>query len=233
MTSDDDITADYRAFYRARNPTKVYPVEFVVRAYLGNYPRLQRGSANYVGKLVLDLGFGDGRNIGLLHDLGMTVSGVETSEEICTLTRARLERQGIAADLRVGRNRAIPFGDAAFDHVLACHACYYVDPGTSFDDNVREIGRVMKPGGAFIFSAPMRDTYLLKSAVDLGDGHMQVMNDPYGVRNGCTLRAFRDEDEITKVLSPAFTNFSIGHCRNDFWGIEERVWIVECKRRST
>ena len=49
----------------------------------------------------------------------------------------------------------IPFDDAFFDAVLACHACYYVDPGTRFGDNVNEIARVLKPGGSFVFSAPI------------------------------------------------------------------------------
>jgi len=32
------------------------------------------------------------------------------------------------------------------------------------------------------------------------------------------------------ALTPEFNDFSIGVCRNDFWGIEEHVWIVSCKR---
>ena len=34
-----EIDTKYDAFYRKRNPIHVYPVEFVVRAFLGNYPR--------------------------------------------------------------------------------------------------------------------------------------------------------------------------------------------------
>jgi len=41
----------------------------------------------------------------------------------------------------VGRKDSIPYEDAFFDHVLACHACYYVDPGPSFADNIAEIAR--------------------------------------------------------------------------------------------
>ena len=145
-----EISRKYDNFYRERNPDYVYPVEFVVRALLGNYPRHKTDKASYPGKHVLDLGCGDGRNMPLLHNLGMRVSGTEISQEICDLTQARMKRLGVDADLQVGRNHSLPFGDGSFDIVLACHACYYIDPETRFGDNVREIARVLKPGGQFI-----------------------------------------------------------------------------------
>ena len=119
-----------------------------------------------------------------------------------------------------------------FDHVLACHSCYYVDEGTRFDDNVREIARVIRPGGRFVFSAPIGTSYILRGARDLGDGHMQITADPYGVRNGSVLKKFDTEDEIQRALGPRFDDFCIGSCRNDFWGIDEHVWIVVCRRAA-
>jgi len=116
--------------------------------------------------------------------------------------------------------------------VLACHSCYYVDEGTRFDDNVREIARVIRPGGRFVFSAPIGTSYILRGARDLGDGHMQITADPYGVRNGSVLKKFDTEDEIQRALGPRFDDFCIGSCRNDFWGIDEHVWIVVCRRAA-
>jgi SAM-dependent methyltransferase len=139
---------------------------------------------------------------------------------------------GVEVDLKVGRNRSLPYPDGFFDTVLACHSCYYIDPGTRFGHNVREIERVLKPGGALVFSAPIGTTYILRDAKDLGDGHMEVADDPYGVRNGCILKKFDSEPEIRVALYPAFTDFKIGSCRNDFWGIDEHVWIVVCRKSA-
>jgi SAM-dependent methyltransferase len=225
-----DIERKYDAFYRMRDPEHVYPVEFVVRAFLGNYPRHKTDKATYPGKRVLDLGCGDGRNMPLLHNLGMQIHGTEISQEICDLTQSRMKRLGIAADIRMGRNNALSYADDLFDIVLACHSCYYVDPGTMFIDNAREIARVLKEGGSFVFSAPMGSSYIMSGASDLGGGHMRIANDPYGVRNGSVLKKFDSEAEIEAALSPAFTGFEIGSCRNDFWGIEEYVWTVVCRK---
>jgi SAM-dependent methyltransferase len=226
----EELSRKYHTFYRERDPFNVYPVEFVVRALLGNYPRLKTEKSSYSGKLVLDLGFGDGRNMPLLHNLGMRVFGVEISQDICDLAQRRMKRLSIDVEARVGRNNSIPYEDGFFDILLACHSCYYVDPGSCFEDNLNEIARVLKPRGSFVFSAPIGTSYIMKDALDLGDGHMEITADPYGIRNGSILKKFDTEMDIERTFAPLFENFAIGSCRNDFWGIEEHVWIVVCRR---
>jgi SAM-dependent methyltransferase len=227
MTS---IGEKYDAFYGARDAAKIYPVEFVVRALLGAYPRLKPDRSEYSGRRVLDLGFGDGRNMPLLCDQGMEVYGVEITEEICRAGETRLAALGYSVKARVGRNAAIPFGDGYFDHILACHSCYYVDEGQEFSANVAEIARTHKPGGRFILSAPCADSYIMAGATDLGDGHMRIANDPYGVRNGCILKSFASADDLAAALQPHYRDIQVGAARNDWWGIEERVFIASCRR---
>jgi SAM-dependent methyltransferase len=230
MTASE-IGAKYDAFYRQRAAAKVYPVEFVVRAFLGTYPRLRTEAATLCGGKVLDLGFGDGRNVPLLSDLGLEVHGVEITEEICRRAAMRMRELGFGFEARVGRNAELPYADSFFDHVVACHSCYYVDAGTQFADNIGEIGRVTKSGGLFVHSLPIGSSYIFRGATDLGDAHMRIADDPYGVRNGCVLKKFDSPDEIERALSPMFQDVRIGSCRSDWWGIEEHVWIVVCRRR--
>ncbi len=227
----NEIDANYDAYYGARLAANVYPVEFVVRAFLGTYPRLATNAATLFGDRVLDLGFGDGRNVPLLAGLGLKPYGVEITEEICHRAVARLKALGVDFETSVGRNTQLPFENAFFHHVLACHSCYYVDAGTTFSDNIAEIARVIKPGGLFVHSLPIGSSYIMRGAKDLGEGHMEIANDPYGVRNGYILKKFDTTTEIEEALEPHFSGISIGACRNDWWGIEEHVWIVVCRRR--
>lgn len=140
------INSSYERFYAERSGLRVYPTEFVVRTFLANYPNLKYLKP-VSGDRVLDIAFGDGRNTVFLCDQGYVVSGIEITEGIVSQTIERLEKLGYQADLRVGRNSKIPFEDRYFNHVLACHCCYYCDEGESFADNMNEYARVLKPGG--------------------------------------------------------------------------------------
>jgi SAM-dependent methyltransferase len=226
------IEKQYADHYSDQNPHKVYPVEFVVRTLLGTYPNLKLDRTAYHGAKILDLGFGDGRNMPLLHDLGFKVHGVEISEEICRLTQNRMDRLAVPTELKTGSNSHIPFGDETFDFILACHACYYVSPGEDFADNVREIARVLRAGGCFIFSLAKTDTYVLNDAISLGKGHYRITHDPRGLRNGSVFRAFASKQEIAEELGVSFSDFRLGLCENDFYGIYEKVWIGTCLKKS-
>lgn len=226
------IKEHYADLYSKRNPSRVYPVEFVVRTFLGTYPGLALDRSRFRSAKILDLGFGDGRNMPLLHDLGFEIYGVEISEEICRLTEKRMEHLGVPVHLAIGDNSHIPFDADAFDFVLACHACYYVNEDETFEDNLREIARVLRPRGRFVFSLAKTDSYILNAAERLENGLYRITQDPCGLRNGSIFRAFGSKEEILDQLGVYFSDFSLGLCENDFYGIYERVWIGTCLKRN-
>ena len=223
----------YSERYSRDQEQHVYPVEFVVRAFLGTYPELKIDRSKFPGSRVLDLGFGDGRNMPLLRNLGFQIYGVEIHENILQTVRERLPNIGVSAELAVGSNVSIPFEDDFFDYILACHSCYYVEDGTTFSDNLQEIRRVIKREGVLVCSLPMPDTYLLKGAESLGNGHWRITYDPYGLRTGAIFRAFESQDEIIAEFGSAFTDFKIGFCDDHYWGIRQKVWIVVCTKAIT
>ncbi|HEY2799106.1 MAG TPA: class I SAM-dependent methyltransferase [Chthoniobacterales bacterium] len=230
---EPSIPKHYADFYAERPFTNVYPVEFVVRTLLGTYPHLKLDRRTFTGAHILDLGFGDGRNMPLLHNLGFSVHGVEISEGICELTRTRMRKLGVPAELRTGSNSQIPHRDRTLDFLLACHSCYYVLPGQTFADNLREIARVLKEGGRFIFSLAKTDSYILADAEILGNGHYRIRQDPYRLRNGGLFRAFASKEEIVDEMEESFEDFRLGLCENDYYGIYEKVWIGTCLRKAS
>ena len=225
-----NINARYERHYAERTSEKVYPTEFVVRTVLAKYPRLNRRRPA-PGDSILDVGFGDGRNTAFLCDCGLTVSGIEITRGIVDQTRVRLAKLGHRPDLRVGRNSSMPFADAQFDYILACHSCYYCDEGESLHDNLREYSRVLKSDGFLIASVANKASYIFDGAKELPDGSMLIVSDPYNNRNGYRLHCFTGTVDIEQYFSRLFKNFSFGSADNDYYGILERVFWVVCQKR--
>lgn len=226
------IDSSYELFYAQRASRRVYPTEFVVRTFLANYPTLKFRKP-VAGDHVLDIAFGDGRNTVFLCDYGYSVCGIEITDGIVRQTSERLARLGHKADLRVGRNTNIPFGDGYFDYVLACHCCYYCDEGESFADNMKEYARVMKSGSWLVASIASRDSYIFNDAIPQDDGSLRIQADPYRNRDGYRLQAFSSKEQIEAYLSPWFEHFSFGVADNDYYGVSERLFWVVCKKRES
>lgn len=97
---------------------------------------------------VLDVGCGHGRGLGALAaraSKGLTV-GADPSPlmaEIAVRRNRRLVKKG-RVRVAVSGAEALPFADAAFDKVLCVHVVYF---WADLDACLREIARVMKPGG--------------------------------------------------------------------------------------
>lgn len=224
-----EIDAHYERYYAERTAVRVYPTEFVVRTFLASYPGLQFRKLRR-GERIMDVGFGDGRNTAFLCDQGYAVSGTEITQGIVDQTRDRLLKLGHTADLRVGRNSHIPFEDGYFDCILACHSCYYCDEGESFADNLREYARVLRADGQLVASLAARSSYIFEGALECPDGSLVVQSDPYGNRNGSRLHAFREKHEVEAYMAPFFAGFSFGFADNDYYGIQERVFWVVCRK---
>ena len=226
----EDINTKYELHYATRTGAKVYPTEFVVRTLLANYPNINFKKP-VKGNKILDIGFGDGRNTTLLCDLGLDVSGIEITKGIVDQTQQRLATLGHHPDLRVGRNSSIPYDNAEFDYILACHCCYYCDEGQTLFDNLTEYSRVLKKDGYLIASVANKSSYIFDNAQELNDGTLIVAKDPYNNRDGYRLQAFTGKEDIEAYFSPLFKNFSFGAADNDYYGITEKVFWVVCQKR--
>jgi ubiquinone/menaquinone biosynthesis C-methylase UbiE len=106
--------------------------------------------------LVLDFAAGTCWASEFLCRLGVRTVSIDLSVEMMRRGRARL-----AADSRlvfrdqasfvVARGQSLPFADASFDGVLCMNALHHLP---SYTQALREIHRVLKPGGAAVFSEP-------------------------------------------------------------------------------
>jgi SAM-dependent methyltransferase len=95
------------------------------------------------GQRVLDIGCGAGAFLRLVADRGARVFGLDASEALIELARARLPD----ADLSVGEMEALPYEDDTFDLVTGFTSFFFANDMVAA---LREAGRVAKPGAPVV-----------------------------------------------------------------------------------
>ena len=102
------------------------------------------------GDSVLDLACGLGRTTLLLHEMGLSVRGVDRSDVLIQIASRRFPY----LDLRFGSYDRIEEPDSSFSHVLiSFNGLDYAFPESQRVTALGECVRVLKPGGTFIYSS--------------------------------------------------------------------------------
>lgn len=221
-------------YYRSLKESYLFPNEYVVRTFLGTYPKLKMRH-DYVGAKVCDVSCGDGRNLVLLNKLGLELYATETSEAICEITRRKLlaHSDSIAVDIRPGANWALPFDDDFFDYMLSWNACYYMNDSTSdILDHIREYSRVLKCGAYLVCSVPTPGCFSLIGASELENDLVQIKTESkWDMLNGTIYHRFSSFDDIDAKFGKYFKNFQ--HCRlgDDCFGLPLEYFIFVCQKR--
>ena len=122
------------------------------------YRRVIEGAALRDGDRVLDYGCGDGALLGVLHRHSRArqyeLHGFDPNTLAVELARQALASHGIAATIHASFE-SIP--DAYFDRVICTEV---IEHASAPQDLLREIARVLKPGGRLVVTTPIRLTEL-------------------------------------------------------------------------
>jgi ubiquinone/menaquinone biosynthesis C-methylase UbiE len=102
---------------------------------------------------VLELGAGTGLNLDLYPEAIQGLTLTEPDPHMIKQLRKRVEESGRKAEVVEAPAESLPFEDDSFDTALVTLVlCTVPDPAAS----LREIGRVLKPGGQFLFLEHVR-----------------------------------------------------------------------------
>jgi SAM-dependent methyltransferase len=117
------------------------------------------------GVAVLNIGAGDGYLERRLLGLGCRVSSLDPDEGVVR----RLQGDGV--DAHAGSIDEMPFADASFDFVVATEVLEHLSESER-QGGVREITRVLEPGGWFLGTVPFRERLEQGATVCPDCGHV-------------------------------------------------------------
>jgi ubiquinone/menaquinone biosynthesis C-methylase UbiE len=110
------------------------------------------------GKKVLDYGCGSGYGTALISEHSMDVIGVDISAEAINYAESHFEAPNLRyLQIEPAEVAPLPFADSSFDVILSFQVIEHVQDVSAY---LREIDRVLAPGGTAIIATPDRSTRL-------------------------------------------------------------------------
>ena len=162
------------------------------------YPNLDLKS----DQLLLDMGCGEGRHsIGALLETSANVIGLDLSITDLNIAKSRLSDFDISGldtfcSFGVGNINAIPFENSSIDAVMCSEVLEHID---SPEESIKELIRVLKPGGVMALSVPRYLPELIcwklsKEYSKTPGGHVRIFKHnqlkDLAVSNGLEYRSF-------------------------------------------
>lgn len=151
---------------------------------------------------ILEIGFGTGTFLEKLFNehTEMQVSGIDYSEEMVEIARESNQENISKGNLKImkGNSDAIPFPDQSFNKVLCNMVIYFWDEP---EEHLKEIKRVLKPGGVFYTGLRTRESMLIFPFIEHGfnlysiEEWKEILN-KNGFRNPQTHKKFDPKIEI-------------------------------------
>jgi ubiquinone/menaquinone biosynthesis C-methylase UbiE len=115
------------------------------RPFVARYRRKLLADA---GGNILELGFGTGLNLPYYPPHVRRITTVDPNIGMYRRARRRIKHAGVEVDRRVLGGERLPFEDSTFDDVVSTFTLCSIE---EIAQAMREVYRVLKPGGKFLF----------------------------------------------------------------------------------
>lgn len=121
---------------------------------------------DWKGKAVLDLGCAGGFMAEALDARGARVTGIDPAAQAVAAARAHAAETGREIAYDVGVGEALPYADGTYDAVVCVDVLEHV---SDLSQVIREVARVLRPGGLFLFDTINRNPLAAFATVTMAE----------------------------------------------------------------
>jgi len=136
---DDDGDGNLVSLRYLSNPVKFNYIHSIVMHIRSHRPDC---------RTLLDIGCGGGYLSEELAKIDLDVTGLDPSPASIEAARIHAEKESLAIEYCEGYGEKLPFESNRFDFACCCDVLEHVD---DFSQVIKEISRVLKPGGVFFY----------------------------------------------------------------------------------
>jgi len=117
--------------------------------------KILQSLGSFSGKLILDVGCGNGRHLIEAVKASSLAVGIDLSRNLLNIAKARIRKLGLMdkAMLIVGDTTFMPFRNSAFDTVMCIAVIHHIPTHELRRRALHEMLRIMRAGGSIIISA--------------------------------------------------------------------------------
>jgi SAM-dependent methyltransferase len=210
-----------------------YPSVFALKFFLGRNPGLNLTNINKSGKKLLDVGFGDGRDLKLFLDLGFDTYGVEVDDRVVAHTLDKFsENTENPVKLSVGFNDNTGFSSNTFDFVYSSAALMYLrDETVTLGTILEHINDILRGGGWFLGTFTKSDSHITEGAIKLDANRLCLKDDFYKQREGQIYHVHHSEQEVICDLeSVGFSDVRVCQYQVDWFGTIETAFMFSARK---
>lgn len=121
---------------------------------------------------ILDLGCAGGFMSEAMANKGALVTGIDPSAKAIAVARQHAQENGLSISYDIGVGEALPYVAENFDIVLCVDVLEHVD---DLDVVIREVSRVLRPGGLFLFDTINRNALARFVTITMAEDVLRIL----------------------------------------------------------
>ncbi len=213
-----------------KSNVKHYPVNSISRLifsenYFRNFKKVKKNHK------VLDIGTYYLNNLLPFKDRGCKLFGVETTTDAVKISKSIAKKIKINCKIKLGTNRSLNFKNNYFDFVMSINTIHYEESKEQLIEALREINRVLKPGGCFVVETNSPKHSFSKSTKKIKK-NIFIQKDKKDFRYGQKFFYFSSEKEIRRIFGKFFKKIEISSIEEKYPKRNLAFFDIKCFKKN-